>query len=272
MQDPEAIAAKYRLTDQAAKTAYAFQRLVSIMDTLREHCPWDRKQNFETLRNLTLEESYELADAIVKNDLQGIREEVGDLLLHMVFYGRLGSEIGAFDIVDCLNSICDKLIRRHPHIYSDVVVSDAEEVKRNWETIKQGEGKDSILDGVPDALPAMVKAIRLQEKTKQVGFEWENIEQVWEKVEEEISEFRALHGKDVTDEQSAGEFGDILFSLVNYARYNGIDPELALERVNQKFIKRFRYIERHASKSLTELSLEEMDALWEAAKGFEPFH
>lgn len=244
----------------------AFQRLVTIMDTLRAECPWDRKQTFETLRSLTIEEVYELADAIASHDLDGIREEVGDLLLHMVFYAKLGSETGTFDLADCLESINDKLVRRHPHIYGDVQVADAEEVKRNWETIKKQEGKTSILSGVPAALPAMVKAVRLQEKTRQVGFEWENAGQVWDKVEEELREFRNADTQDSSTEQRMDEFGDILFSLVNYARYRGIDPELALERINRKFIRRFRYIEEHAPRLLTEMSLAEMDALWNAAK------
>ncbi len=270
MQDPDLIAAEYRKTDHAVLTAHAFLRLVSIMDTLRAQCPWDKKQTFETLRNLTLEEAYELTDAIAENDLKGIREEVGDLFLHMVFYARLGTEAGSFDIVDCLDTICEKLIRRHPHIYGDIVVADAEEVKRNWETIKKSEGKESILDGVPKALPAMVKAIRLQEKTKQVGFEWENAEQVWEKVEEEIQEFKAVQKEDASSERAADEFGDILFSLINYARFQGIDPELALEQVNKKFMRRFRYIEQHAPKALKEMTLAEMDALWISAKGLDP--
>ena len=241
------------------------------MDTLRDHCPWDKTQTFETLRNLTLEETYELADAVVRMDLEGIREEVGDLLLHMVFYARLGAEAGAFDISDCLDTICDKLIRRHPHIYGEVVAEDAEAVKRNWEAIKRHEGKESILDGVPSALPAMVKAVRLQEKTKQVGFEWETSEQVWAKVEEELQEFRFLNDAKAPVEKLAGEFGDVLFSLVNYARFAGIDPELALEQVNRKFIRRFRYIEANAPRALHEMTLDEMDALWDAAKETEGF-
>ncbi|HLF62182.1 MAG TPA: nucleoside triphosphate pyrophosphohydrolase [Saprospiraceae bacterium] len=270
MKDPKVVETEYRKTDHAARTAQAFIRLVSIMDTLRAHCPWDKKQNFETLRNLTLEEAFELADAIAEHDLTGIKEEVGDLLLHMVFYAKLGSEVGAFDLVDCLETISEKLIRRHPHIYGDTVVADAEEVKRNWEAIKKGEGKESVLDGVPTALPAMVKAVRLQEKTRQVGFEWENVNQVWDKVEEELREFKAVRELSGPSERTVEEFGDVLFSLINYARFCGIDPELALERVNKKFIKRFRYIEQHAPRPLMDMTLSEMDALWEAAKTSEP--
>jgi XTP/dITP diphosphohydrolase len=238
------------------------------MNTLREHCPWDKKQTFDTLRNLTLEEAYELTDAIAKHDINGIREEVGDLFLHLVFYAKLGAEVDAFDIDECLDGICEKLIRRHPHIYADVIVADEHDVKRNWESIKKREGK-SILEGVPTALPAMVKAVRLQEKTKQVGFEWENAEQVWEKVEEEIQEFRQIQEAQPGSQKASDEFGDILFSLINYARFQGIDPELALERVNLKFIRRFQHIEIHAPKPLEEMTLAEMDALWTSAKGLE---
>lgn len=244
----------------------AFRRLLKIMDELREQCPWDRKQTFETLRSLTLEECYELAGAIAARDIDGIREEVGDLMLHMVFYARIAEERGAWNIADALEGICEKLIRRHPHVYGDVRVEGEEDVKRNWEEIKKAEGKDSILSGVPEALPAVVKAYRLQEKTKQVGFEWENDHQVWEKVEEEVSELRhAL--RDGSPEERLDEFGDVLFSLVNYARYTGIDPELALERVNKKFMQRFEYIEQNAHKPLKDMTLQEMDALWNDAKG-----
>jgi len=251
------------------KGGEAFIRLLEIMDTLRTQCPWDRKQTFESLRNLTIEETYELADAIADGDLPGIQEEVGDLLLHMVFYARLGGESGAFNIVDCLNGISEKLIRRHPHIYGDVKVADADEVKRNWEQLKQQEGKTSILSGVPASLPALVKAVRLQDKTKQVGFEWEHLDQVWDKVEEEMREYRALLAVPDSSGRRMEEFGDVLFSLVNYARFEGIDPELALERVNKKFIRRFRYIEEHAHRPLSEMSLDEMDALWSQAKKME---
>lgn len=249
----------------------AFERLLIIMDELREQCPWDRKQTFQTLRNLTIEEVYELGDAILNEDLEEIKEELGDLLLHMVFYAKLGDEQGAFDIADALNGVCEKLIVRHPHIYGDVTVADEEEVKKNWEQIKLAEGKKSgkkksVLSGVPVSLPAMVKAYRMQDKTKQVGFEWENAEQVWEKVEEEIAEFKEAVDEDLGQEAMEDEFGDILFSLVNYARYKGIDPETALEKVNRKFKKRFEYIEEKAPKALTEMTLEEMDLLWNEAK------
>ncbi|MCB0557401.1 MAG: nucleoside triphosphate pyrophosphohydrolase [Lewinellaceae bacterium] len=245
----------------------AFARLLTIMDELREQCPWDRKQTFQSLRNLTIEETYELADAILDEDLDGIKEEIGDLLLHMVFYARIGDEKGAFDIADALNDICDKLIKRHPHIYGDVTVKGEEDVKKNWEQLKLREGKKSVLSGVPRSLPAMVKAYRMQDKTKQVGFEWENSEQVWAKVEEELAEFREAMDQELPFEKREEEFGDVLFSLINYARFQNIDPETALERVNQKFKKRFEYIEANAPKGLQEMSLAEMDALWEEAKG-----
>lgn len=244
----------------------AFARLLHIMDELREQCPWDRKQTFQSLRNLTIEETYELADAILDEDLPGIKEELGDLMLHLVFYAKIADERGAFDIADALNDVCDKLIKRHPHIYGDVVAEDEEAVKKNWEQLKLQEGKKSVLSGVPRSLPAMVKAYRMQEKTKQVGFEWENKEQVWEKVEEEMGEYRETMEKDMSTERREEEFGDLLFSLINYARFEGIDPETALERVNQKFKRRFEYIEAQAERPLTEMSLAEMDALWEKAK------
>ena len=244
----------------------AFARLLTIMDELREQCPWDRKQTFQSLRNLTIEETYELADAILDEDLDGIKEEIGDLLLHMVFYARIGDEKGAFDIADALNDICDKLIKRHPHIYGDVTVKGEEDVKKNWEQLKLREGKKSVLSGVPRSLPAMVKAYRMQDKTKQVGFEWENSEQVWAKVEEELAEFREAMEQELPFEKREEEFGDVLFSLINYARFQNIDPETALEQVNQKFKKRFEYIEANATKGLQEMSLAEMDALWEEAK------
>lgn len=244
----------------------AFARLLTIMDELREQCPWDRKQTFQTLRNLTIEETYELADAILEEDIEGIKEEIGDLMLHMVFYAKIGDEQQSFDIADALNAICDKLIKRHPHIYGDVKVKDEEEVKKNWEQLKLQEGKKSVLAGVPKSLPAMVKAYRMQEKTKQVGFEWENAGQVWDKVEEEIQEFKETLEQDLSQERREEEFGDILFSLINYARFVKIDPETALERVNIKFKKRFEYIEAHAPKDLNDMTLAEMDLLWEAAK------
>jgi XTP/dITP diphosphohydrolase len=244
----------------------AFARLLTIMDELREQCPWDRKQTFQTLRNLTIEETYELADAILEEDVPGIKEEIGDLMLHMVFYAKIADEQQGFDIGDALNAVCDKLIKRHPHIYGDVKVKDEEEVKRNWEQLKLQEGKKSVLAGVPKSLPAMVKAYRMQEKTKQVGFEWENAEQVWEKVEEEIQEFKETLEQDMPQSRREEEFGDVLFSLVNYARFVNIDPETALERINQKFKKRFEYIEAHAHKSLNDMTLAEMDHLWNEAK------
>lgn len=239
------------------------------MDELREQCPWDRKQTFQSLRNLTIEETYELADAILDEDLPGIKEEIGDLMLHMVFYAKIASESGAWDIADALHAVCDKLIKRHPHIYGDLVVNSEEEVKKNWEQLKLQEGKKSVLSGVPRSLPAMVKAYRMQDKTKQVGFEWENSEQVWEKVEEEMAEFRETLQLNMSHEKREEEFGDVLFSLVNYARFVGIDPETALERVNQKFKRRFEYIEAKAPKDLREMTLAEMDALWNEAKGGE---
>lgn len=244
----------------------AFERLLIIMDELRAGCPWDKKQTFDSLRNLTIEETYELADAILKEDLDGIKEEIGDLMLHMVFYAKIASETGEWDIADALDAVSEKLIGRHPHIYGDVEVADEEEVKRNWEKLKLKEGKKSVLGGVPDSMPAMVKAYRMQEKTAQVGFDWDNPGDAWLKVEEEIGEFKEAMDKDLPFREKELEFGDILFSMINYARLVGIDPETALERVNQKFKKRFHYIEDHAPKSLEKMSLAEMDALWEEAK------
>jgi XTP/dITP diphosphohydrolase len=244
----------------------AFERLLIIMDDLREQCPWDRKQTFQTLRNLTIEEAYELADELLHEDLDGIKEEIGDLMLHMVFYAKIADEKGAFDIADALNAVCEKLIKRHPHIYGDLQVKDDEEVKRNWEQLKLKEGKKSVLSGVPNSMPAMIKAYRMQDKTAQVGFEWENSEQVWEKVQEEMAEFKETLDKDMSKEKREEEFGDILFSLINYARFQDIDPETALDRINHKFRKRFEYIEAHAPKDLNDMTLEEMDALWNEAK------
>jgi XTP/dITP diphosphohydrolase len=244
----------------------AFGRLLTIMDELREQCPWDRKQTNETLRNLTIEETYELADAILSNDSAGVKEEIGDLMLHMVFYARIASEQGDWDVADALHAICDKLIARHPHIYGDVKVADEAEVKRNWEQLKLKEGKTSILAGVPSGLPAMVKAYRMQEKTKQVGFEWENTEQVWAKVEEEMGELKENIENKAPQADIEEEFGDVLFSLVNYARFIGVDPETALERVNRKFKTRFEHIEKKAPKPLKDMTLAEMDVLWEEAK------
>jgi len=246
----------------------AFDRLLTIMDELREQCPWDKKQTLQTLRHLTIEETYELGDAILENDLKEIKNELGDLLLHIVFYARIGSETNSFDIADVANSICDKLINRHPHIYGDVSVSNEEDVKRNWENIKLKEGKKSVLEGVPNSLPALVKANRIQEKVAGVGFDWERPEQVFEKVKEELSELQ--------EEVNAGnkykleaEFGDVLFSLVNYARFLDINPENALEKTNKKFIKRFQYLEGKAkehNRTLKDMSLAEMDVYWEEAK------
>lgn len=247
----------------------AFGRLLKIMDELREQCPWDKKQDIHSLRNLTIEETYELADAIIKEDWKGIGEELGDILLHIVFYARIGKEQGHFDIGSVTDQICEKLIRRHPHIYGDTIVSGEEEVKKNWESIKMSEGKKSVLSGVPDSMPAMIKAYRMQDKTRQVGFEWENDGQVWDKVEEEIAEFKEVVEQHGTKSELEDEFGDILFSLINYARYKGIDPETSLERVNQKFKRRFQYIEEKAPKPLKEMTLGEMDDLWNEAKMLE---
>lgn len=257
------------ITGRLDEKLAAFSRLLRIMDELREQCPWDRKQTFESLRNLTIEETYELADAILEKNHGDIKEEIGDLMLHMVFYTKIAEEKGAFDMADALNDICDKLIKRHPHIYGDVTVNGEEDVKRNWEQLKLKEGKLSVLQGVPKSLPAMIKAFRMQEKTAQVGFEWENTEQVWEKVEEEIGELHAAVREGLDQSKREEEFGDVLFSLINYARFLQIDPETALERVNQKFKQRFEFIESNAPKNLREMSLEEMDALWDQAKRLE---
>ncbi len=246
----------------------AFKRLVSIMDELREKCPWDRKQTIQTLRSLTIEETYELADAITKGDWKGVKEEIGDLLLHIVFYAKIGSEENQFTLSEAIHGVCEKLISRHPHIYGDVKVNDAEDVKRNWEKLKLIEGKTSVLGGVPVSLPALVKAIRLQEKAKQVGFEWDNREQVWVKVEEEIQELKeAIIANDTKNIEE--EFGDIIFSMVNYARFLQIDAESALEKTNRKFIDRFTRMEKLAlsnGKNLADMSLEEMDTLWTQIK------
>lgn len=246
----------------------AFTRLVQIMDELREKCPWDKKQTIHTLRQQTIEETYELADAITEKQWSGIKEELGDLMLHLVFYAKIGTEQGQFTLEEVLDGICKKLIRRHPHIYGDVQVTNEEEVKQNWEKLKLKEGKASVLSGVPKALPALVKAMRLQEKAKQVGFEWENKDQVWEKVEEETGE---LHEAVVTNNKDAmeDEFGDLLFSLINYSRFLHIDAENALERTNKKFISRFTAMEQKAAEknlSLHSMSLAEMDALWNEIK------
>lgn len=254
-----------------AQQLEAFDRLLTIMDELRERCPWDQKQTMETLRPLTIEETYELGDAILDKDLTEVKNELGDLLLHIVFYAKIGSETKDFDIADVTNSICEKLIHRHPHIYSDVVVKDETEVKQNWENLKLKEGKTSVLQGVPKSLPALVKASRIQEKVAGVGFDWEHADQVWEKVEEEIGELKAeIENKNQDAIES--EFGDVLFSLINYARAVDINPENALERTNKKFIKRFQYLEQKAKslqKSLSEMTLAEMDVYWEEAKKHE---
>ncbi len=244
----------------------AFARLATIMDELREKCPWDRKQTFESLRSLTIEETYELADAILSGDRQALKEEIGDLTMHMLFYARIAEEEGAFDIADALHAVCDKLVKRHPHIYGDAEVNDEEDVKKNWEQLKLAEGKKSVLSGVPRSLPALVKAWRLQEKTAQAGFEWEQVEDVWKKVEEELAELREAVQTGQDKAHIEEELGDVFFALVNYARFLGIDPETALEKVNRKFKERFEYIERHAPRPLSDMSLEEMDALWNEAK------
>ncbi|MBM3416385.1 MAG: nucleoside triphosphate pyrophosphohydrolase [Bacteroidetes bacterium] len=250
------------------KTGDAFLRLVTIMDELRAQCPWDKKQTIASLRQLTIEETYELADAITEEDWQGIREELGDLLLHIVFYAKIGTEQAKFTLYEVINGICGKLVARHPHIYGDVKVNDAEDVKSNWEKLKLKEGKASVLGGVPVSLPAMVKAMRLQEKAKQTGFEWENKEQVWEKVEEEMAELKAAvaAGDPLKTEE---EFGDVIFSFINYARFLQLDAENALERTNKKFIHRFTRMEEEAlknGKNLSEMSLQEMDAIWNNIK------
>jgi XTP/dITP diphosphohydrolase len=253
------------------KKLEAFGRILTIMDELRARCPWDRKQTMETLRNLTIEETYELADAILEKDMKTIKEELGDVLLHIIFYSKIAEEQGAFDIADVIHTECDKLVHRHPHIYGDVEVSGEEEVKKNWEKLKLSEGKKSVLEGVPAGLPALVKAYRIQQKAKQVGFEWEDRKQVWDKVEEEVSELKqyAYDGETPDHDRIEDEFGDVLFSLVNYARFLDIDPETALERTNKKFIHRFQYIEKQATarhRTLEDMTLEEMDALWNEAK------
>jgi len=246
--------------------AEAFMRLVNIMDELREKCPWDKKQTIHTLRKLTIEEMYELVDAILDEDYEGIKEELGDIFLHLVFYAKIADEKQAFKLEDSLNAICEKLINRHPHIYGDVTAETDKEVKQNWEAIKLAEGKKSVLEGVPRSLPALVKAYRLQEKTATVGFEWDKVEDVWAKVKEEEAELQEAIAEG-DQEHMEEEFGDLMFSLVNYGRFLKIDPEAALEKVNRKFKKRFQYIEEKAPKALVDMSLEEMDALWEESKG-----
>jgi XTP/dITP diphosphohydrolase len=265
----------------------AFDRLLTIMNELRENCPWDKKQTMESLRHLTIEETYELSDAILEGDLMEVKKELGDLMLHNVFYARIADERKLFDVADVLNSICDKLIERHPHIYSDIIAEDEETVKANWEKIKLKTGNKSVLEGVPQSLPALVKAIRIQDKARGVGFDWEKKEQVWEKVEEEMQEFKkeflpvrqaglpdqqmgdAASSESINKEKAMAEFGDLLFSLVNYARFINIDPEEALERTNKKFIKRFQYLESESAKDgkkMGEMTLAEMDEYWNRAK------
>ena len=251
----------------------AFERLLAVLNDLRENCPWDQKQTMETLRHLTIEETYELADAILENDKPEIKKELGDVMMHLVFYARIAAEKGDFDITDVLNGVCEKLIYRHPHIYADADVNDEQDVKRNWEKLKLKEGNKSVLGGVPASLPALVKAARIQEKARGVGFDWENKNQVWEKVEEELQEFKAefntVKEASIDMEKAEGEFGDLLFSLINYARFININPENALEKTNKKFIKRFQYLEQKAKeqgKQLQDMTLAEMDVFWEEAK------
>ncbi|TXI69524.1 MAG: nucleoside triphosphate pyrophosphohydrolase [Cyclobacteriaceae bacterium] len=251
----------------------AFDRLLTVMDELRENCPWDKKQTLESLRHLTIEEIYELSDAILEGNLNEVKKELGDLMLHNVFYARIASEQGVFNVADVLNAICDKLIERHPHIYGDVIATDEKTVKENWEKIKLKTGNKSVLEGVPKSLPALVKAIRIQDKARGVGFDWERKEQVWEKVEEEMSEFKNEFNVESNDainkEKAMAEFGDLLFSLVNYARFINLDPEEALERTNKKFIKRFQYLETESAKDgkkMGEMTLAEMDEYWNRAK------
>ncbi|MEK6780209.1 MAG: nucleoside triphosphate pyrophosphohydrolase [Bacteroidota bacterium] len=258
----------------------AFDRLLTVMDELRENCPWDKKQTFESLRHLTIEETYELSDAILEGDLTEVKKELGDVMLHLAFYSRIASEVKAFDMADVLNSICDKLVERHPHVYGDVIANDEKAVKENWEKIKLRMGNKSVLEGVPTSLPALVKAIRIQDKARGVGFDWDKKEQVWEKVEEEMQEFKeeflpvrqagnTASPKTIDREKAMAEFGDLLFSLVNYARFIDIDPEEALERTNKKFINRFQYLEAESAKDgkkMGEMNLAEMDEYWNRAK------
>lgn len=247
----------------------AFERLLNIMDDLRADCPWDKKQTMESLRHLSIEEMYELSDAILEGDKEEIKKELGDILLHIVFYSKIGSETNDFDIADVLEGISEKLIRRHPHIYGDVKAQTEEEVKNNWEKIKLAEGNKSVLSGVPNSMPALVKAIRIQDKAKGIGFDWKNKDDVWEKVKEEMSEFEAEAKQENNLLKTEEEFGDLLFSLINYARFININPEDALEKTNKKFIKRFQFIEEQANnnnQTLSEMSLEEMEEYWQMAK------
>lgn len=254
------------------KRLVAFKQLLDIMDDLREKCPWDRQQTLESLRHLTIEETYELADAILDNDLGEINNELGDLMLHIVFYAKIGSELGAFDITSVLEAISKKLISRHPHVYGDVNVSGAEQVKENWEKIKLKEGKKKVLSGVPRSLPAMIKSYRIQDKARGVGFDWENIDQVWAKVLEEMEELQTEVSNASDHKRIEEEFGDLMFALINYARFIHVNPENALERTNKKFIKRFEYLEdgaKNAGKEISKMNLKEMDGFWNAAKASE---
>ncbi len=247
----------------------AFERLLVIMDELREKCPWDKKQTIESLRHLTIEETYELADAILDKDMPNIKKELGDILLHIVFYARIASETNEFDISDVIHSLCEKLIHRHPHIYSDVKVENEQDVKENWEKLKLKEGNASVLSGVPTSLPSLIKASRIQEKARAVGFDWDKPEQVWEKVQEELAEFKYEVDANSSKEKMEAEFGDVIFSLINYARFMNINPEDALEKTNRKFIKRFQYLETEANKAgkqLSDMTLAEMDVYWNKAK------
>jgi len=254
-------------TKDMDKKLDAFERLLTIMDDLRAKCPWDMKQTMESLRHLTIEEVYELGDAILDNDLEEVKKELGDIMLHLVFYAKIASETKDFDVADVLHSVCDKLVHRHPHIYGDVEVTDEEEVKANWEKLKLKEGKKSVLEGVPKSLPSMVKAVRIQDKARGVGFDWENKDQVWEKVYEELHELKSEVDKGTNKIED--ELGDVLFSVINYARFIDVNPEDALERTNKKFIKRFQYLEEESKKDgkvMGEMSLEEMDEYWNRAK------
>jgi XTP/dITP diphosphohydrolase len=267
------------MSQTSQNPAAAFERLIQIMNDLREKCPWDKKQTIQSLRQMTIEETYELADAITEGDFNSIKEELGDLLLHIVFYAKIGTEQSQFTLEEVINGICEKLIARHPHIYGDVKVENEEDVKRNWEKLKMKEGKESVLSGVPKSLPATVKAMRLQEKAKQVGFEWDNKEQVWNKVEEEMGELKEVivlqekqnesAQQDQLQERVEEEFGDLIFSMINYARFLKVDAENAIERTNKKFIQRFQKMEKEAlkgGKPLSEMTLEEMDAIWNRIK------
>lgn len=259
------------MTNREAKLE-AFDRLLTVMDELREHCPWDKKQTIQSLRYLTIEETYELSDAIVEENMKEVKNELGDLLLHIVFYAKIASETNQFDIAEVIHQLCEKLIRRHPHIYGDVKVENEEQVKANWEQIKLKEGKEkTVLGGVPQSLPALTKAIRIQEKARSAGFDWDKKEQVWEKVEEELNEFKAEFNinNSFSKEKAEGEFGDLLFSLINFARFIDINPEDALEKTNRKFVKRFNYLESASKKDgkhLDQMSLDEMDKYWNEAK------